>query len=116
MNKIEVTLQNVVEKITKFYDPTTTHFLTLNGVAIDETKTEIQWIFADYMKLNDNTVFYVVVDQEDVVPSIVEVIPSAIMSQREVVDMFGIEVQNSAKGLYLDEDSLQKPLSGGCTL
>ena len=99
-----------------FYNPTEHHFLTLNGVAIDEVKTEIQWIFSQYGEIDSVEMFYVIVNQDDIIPSIVDIIPSAIMSQREIVDMFGIEVEDSEKGLYLDEDSLQKPLSGGCVI
>ena len=42
-----------------------------------------------------------------------EIVPSAIISQRELVDMFDIEIEGSEKGLYLDEDSMQAPLSCG---
>lgn len=116
MQKIEVQLNTARDTLKGFYKPAIHHFLTLNGVAIDEDKTEIQWIFSKYGELNSSMMFYTVVNQDDVIPSIVDIIPSAIISQREVVDMFGIEVEGSQKGLYLDEDSLQKPLSGGCTI
>jgi len=116
MKKIEVKLETIVDKISKFYNPTEYHFLTLNGVAIDKERTEIQWIFSKYGEIDSVEMFYVIVNQDDVIPSIVDIIPSAIMSQREIVDMFGIEVEGSEKGLYLDEDSLQKPLSGGCMI
>jgi len=116
MQKIEVTLETIVERIKEFYKPTEHHFLTLNGVSIDEVKTEIQWIFSKYGEVDSVKIFYVIINQDDVIPSIVNIIPSAIISQREIVDMFGIEVEGSEKGLYLDEDSVQKPLSGGCAL
>lgn len=116
MQKIEVELSTVVEVIRKFYNDREYHFLTLNGVAIDEQMTEIQWIFSKYGEVDNVVMFFTTVNQDDIIPSIVDIIPSAIISQREVVDMFGIEVQNSEKGLYLDEDSLQKPLSGGCSI
>ena len=56
--------------------------------------------------------FYLIVDCNQVIPSVVDIIPSAIISQREAVDMFGIEIEDSPKGLYLDKDSKQMPLSG----
>ena len=112
MKKVEVTLLNVKEKISEFYDEKVWHFLTLNGVALEDEKTEIQWIFSQYEALDEIVILYVSIDCTDVVPSIVDIIPSAIISQREFVDMFGIEVDGSERGLYLDEDSLQKPLSG----
>jgi Ni,Fe-hydrogenase III component G len=118
MNKIEITLSQAVEKLKSFYEPEKHHFLTLNGVALDKEHTEIQWIFCEYGKIDHTTIFYCVVKQDDVIPSITEFIPSAIISQREIVDMFGIVVEGSEQGLYLDEDSLQKPLSlsSGCSL
>ena len=116
MKKIEVSLESMRETIKEFYIPSIHHFLTLNGVAIDENKTEIQWIFSKYGEVDSSMMFNTVVNQDDVIPSIVDIIPSAIISQREVVDMFGIEIEGSEKGLYLDEDSLQKPLSGGCVI
>ncbi|MFT7860124.1 MAG: NADH-quinone oxidoreductase subunit C [Sulfurimonas sp.] len=116
MKKIEVTLKNVVNVIREFYKPHKHHFLTLNGVAIDEQTTEIQWIFSEYGAMDKITLFYTDVKEDELIPSIVEIIPSAIISQREIVDMFGLKVEDSQSGLYLDEDSLQKPLSYGCAL
>lgn len=116
MKKVEVTLKNVVNVIREFYKPKTHHFLTLNGVAKGENLTEIQWIFSNYDEMDKVTVFYVDVKDDELIPSIVDVIPSAIISQREIVDMFGLKVEDSESGLYLDEDSLQKPLSYGCAL
>ena len=57
--------------------------------------------------------FYAKIDNYEIIPSIVDIVPSAIISQREIVDMFGVEVEGSSKGLYLDEDSLQMLLA--CT-
>jgi len=111
MKKIKTTLENVGKDIKDFYKEKEWHFLTLNGVVLDDELTEIQWIFSKYGE-NDNIVlFFTEVKQDEVVPSITDIIPSAIMSQREIVDMFGIEVEDSEKGLYLDEDSMQQPLS-----
>ena len=114
MNKKEITLDNLHNRINEFYDKTQYHFLTLNGVALDENTIEVQWIFTQYDNENEIIVFFAKVDQNDIIPSIVDLIPSAIISQRELVDMFGLSVEDTEKGLYLDEDSLQKPLSLGC--
>ncbi len=116
MTKIETSLENVVDDIREFYNETIHHFLTLNGIAIDKSSVEIQWIFSKYYAKDEVILFYTIVDENDIVPSIVDIIPSAIISQREIVDMFGIKVENSEKGLYLDNDSLQKPLSLGCEI
>ena len=111
INKIPTSLATVVADIKAFYDKKIWHFLTLNGVKLDNETTEIQWIFSKYSAIDEVTMFYTSVKQDEIIPSIVEVLPSAIISQREIVDMFGITVENSEKGLYLDEDSEQMPLS-----
>ena len=111
MIKIEVSLENVKDKIKEFYKEKEWHFLTLNGVALEDDKVEIQWIFSKYEAMDEVVVFYAKIDYKDIVPSITDIIPSAIISQREIVDMFGVEVEGSSKGLYLDEDSPQMPLA-----
>jgi len=111
INRIESTLNNIINDIEKFYEKEIWHFLTLNGVKIDETNTEIQWIFSKYGACDKVVMFHLNVTKDDIIPSITDILPSAIISQREIVDMFGIEVEGSDKGLYLDEDSEQMPLS-----
>ena len=111
MKKIEVSIDAVKEEIKKFYDEKEWHFITLNGVSLEDGKIEIQWMFSKYESLDDVVVFVAVINQGELVPSIVDTIPSAIISQREIVDMFGVEVEGSSKGLYLDADSMQMPLN-----
>lgn len=115
MQKIEINIDKVYEEIERFYEPRVWHFLTLNGVSLGEEYLEVQWIFSRYEALDDVVIYFSKISYDTLVPSIVELIPSAIISQRELVDMFGISVEGSEKGLYLDEDSMQKPLAG-CAL
>ena len=115
MKKIKVTLDIVADEIRIFYDYKKWHFLTINGVALPDNRLEVQWIFSKYETMDEIVMFYVECDYRDVIPSVVESIPSAIISQRELVDMFGVVVEGSEKGLYLDDDSKQAPLSG-CSL
>lgn len=112
MQKIESNLENIREDIKKFYDYKKWHFVTMNGVALDDDMLEVQWIFAKYETMDENVIYYVNIKYDEVVPSVEDLIPSSIISQREIVDMFGVEVEGSAKGLYLDEDSPQMPLRG----
>ena len=112
MKKIKVTLDIVSEEIRIFYDYKKWHFLTINGVALEGDRLEVQWIFSRYSAMDDIVMFYAECAYKDVIPSIVDTIPSAIISQRELVDMFGVEVEGSEKGLYLDAHSTQSPLSG----
>jgi len=115
MKKIKVALDIVAEEIAIFYDYKKWHFLTINGVSLSQDKLEIQWIFSKYEAMEEIVMFYAECGYKDVIPSIVATIPSAIISQRELVDMFGVEVEGSSKGLYLDDDSMSAPLSG-CAL
>lgn len=119
IEKRESTLKTIKSDIKNFYDKKRWHFLTLNGVMLDQNSIEIQWIFTQYNLKEDiekeikdkrPVVFYCQITKDDIVPDISDILPSAIISQREIVDMFGVSVQNSTKGLYLDEDSLQMPL------
>ena len=112
MQKIEVSLENIRDEIKEFYDYKQWHFLTLNGVASADNRLEVQWIFSKYEAMDEIVIYYAVIDYSDTIPSVVDMIPSAIISQRELVDMFGVEVEGSEKGLYLDEDSEPTPLKG----
>lgn len=113
IEKIKTKLEYIKHDIEKFYDKKVWHFLTLNGVQIDARTTEIQWIFTKYGEIDYTKIFYVYVTKDDIVPCVASILPSALISQMEIVDMFGVEIQNTSKGLYLDEDSLDKPL-GNC--
>jgi len=114
MNKIKSSLESIVKDIEQFYIEDKHHFLSLNGLTLDENTIEVQWIFCEYGKQNSETLFYLDATLEDTIPSIVHILPSAIISQRELIDMFGLDVEDSTKGLYLDEDSLEAPL--GCAI
>ncbi|MBU0720281.1 NADH-quinone oxidoreductase subunit C [bacterium] len=110
MKKIEVALKSVRDEIKSFYDYKKWHFLTLNGVALEDNRMQVQWIFSKYEALDEVVIYYAEIDYTERIPSLSDIIPSAIISQRELVDMFGVEVEGSEKGLYLDEDSMQTPL------
>ena len=111
MQKIEIGLDELREKIQEFYDEKLWRFITLNAVLLDEKSIELQWIFSKYEALDEIIVYFCKIEQTQVVPSIEDIIPSAIISQREIVDLFGVEIEGSEKGLYLDEDSVSMPLA-----
>lgn len=110
MTKTKIELTALVGRIEKFYDPAVWHFMTINGVDLGEGKLELQWFFSRYGAKDDIVCFYTETDFETTVPSLVSVIVSAIMGERELVDLFGIPVEGAQKGLYLDEDSWRAPL------
>lgn len=112
MTKIETSLENMIRDIAAFYDPKVWHFLTINGIDAGEGKIELQWIFSRYGAKDEIVAYYCLSDYETAVPSIVSIIPSAFMGEREVVDMFGLRIEGAERGLYLDKDSLSHPLRG----
>lgn len=110
MQKIETTLEALIDDLGTFYDPKVWHFLTVNGIDLGEGSIELQWIFSRYGAKNEVIVYYALSDYDTPVPSVVPVIPSAFLGEREIVDMFGLRVEGAAAGLYLDEDSRPHPL------
>ncbi len=110
MRKIETTLATLLGDITAFYVPREWHFLSVNGVDLGEGKIELQWIFSRYGVKDEIVIYYALSDYETPVPSLVSLIPSAYMGEREIVDMFGLSVEGAERGLYLDEDSQPHPL------
>lgn len=112
MQKIETTLSTLLNDIRGFYLPKEWHFLSVNGIDLGEGKIELQWIFSKYGVKDEVVIYYALSDYETPVPSIVTLIPSAFMGEREIVDMFGLKVEGAERGLYLDEDSSPHPLRG----
>ncbi len=112
MTKIETTLATLTSDIEAFYLPKEWHFLSVNGIDLGGGKIELQWIFSRYGVKDEIVIYYALSDYETAVPSIVSLIPSAIMGEREIVDMFGLKVDGAQRGLYLDPDSLPHPLRG----
>jgi len=110
MTKLETTLATLLADIGAFYEPKTWHFLSVNGIDLGDGKIELQWIFSKYGVKDEIVIYYALSDYETPVPSLVSLIPSAFMGEREIVDMFGLKVDGAERGLYLDEDSLQHPL------
>ena len=110
MKKIEIVLEDLLTELTAFYDARIWHFLTVNAVDLGEGKIELQWIFSKYGVKDEIVLYYAVTAYETKIPSVVSLIPSATLSEREIVDMFGVDIEGAAKGLYLDEDSLTMPL------
>lgn len=110
MQKIKVDIENIRENIAEFYSERVWHFITLNAVELTKESVEIQWIFSKYEAMEEIVVLYSEVSYSEIIPSVVDMIPSAIISQREIVDLFGVSIEGSTSGLYLDKDSMQMPL------
>ena len=109
MNIEEVTLENVVSKIKEFYKEDEWNFITVNGTDIGG-KLQIDWLFSKYNDKNIIQIFRTVVDFNQKIPSIVPVIPSAWLAEWELGDMFGVDVENAAKNVFITKESIQAPL------
>ncbi|WP_331775354.1 NADH-quinone oxidoreductase subunit C [Sulfurospirillum sp. 1612] len=107
----EIALEELKQEIQDFYDPKIWHFVCLNADDI-KGRCKLQWIFSKYLSDSEYQIFTTTISYDTIVPSIMDIIPSAIMSEREVVDLFGIDIQGIDKGLYLDESSQKYPLRG----
>jgi len=106
----ETTLDKVVEDIKNWYDYEKYHYVTINGV--DEGgKLTIDWIFSDYNEKDKIYVFRVKeIDFDTLIPSIVDIVPSAWLAEWELRDMFDVEVENTQKGIFIKESNIIAPL------
>ena len=65
MKKIKLSLDLVVDTIKEFYNEKEWHFLTLNGVSLEDEKLEVQWIFSKYEALDEVVVYYSEIGYKD---------------------------------------------------
>ncbi len=106
----EVTLDNVVEKIKDFYDESEWNFITVNATDLGG-KLQIDWLFSKYGAKNIIKIFRAQdVSYDAFIPSIVPVIPSAWLAEWELADLFGLEVENAATGVFIAPDGPKAPL------
>jgi len=108
----EATTKNIVELIKTWYDENKYHYVTVNATDNGENLT-IDWIFSKYFEKNKLVVFRAIVDYDEQIPSIVEIIPSAWISEWELADLFGVDVENAAKGVFIEPDAPSAPLRKG---
>jgi NADH:ubiquinone oxidoreductase subunit C len=109
MTKNKIDISQIETVLQTFYDAKLHHFVTINGVQIADNLLEVQYIFSNYDDAKV-TLFYDEIGFETPIPSVEKIIKNASIAQRELVDMFGVEVAQTQKGLYLDSDSPQAPL------
>jgi len=110
---IEVNVENVVDMIRGWYKEDKYHYVTVNATDNGGNLT-IDWIFSKYYDKNKLTVFRAEnVSYDTKIPSIVSVVPSAWISEWELADLFGLDVENAAKGVFIEPDAPQAPLRKG---
>ena len=107
---IESSLDKIKEDIKKFYDPSKYHFITIDAIDLGNGKVNIKWFFSKYGVIEEPIAFSVDATYNDVIPSIVDIIPSAWISEAELGDLFGLKIEGVKKGLFLEPDSPPAPL------
>ena len=106
----EATLDNVVDLIKSWYDESKYHYVTVNATDNGGSVT-IDWIFSKYYEKNKLVVFRVEnVEYSVKIPSIVSVVESAWIAEWELADLFGLDVENATKGVFIEPDAPQAPL------
>ena len=110
MNRIETSFEHLKEDISAFYKPEAHHFITMNGVDLGNDEIEYQWFFCNYSFPSEITMFTTKANAEVQVPSIKNIIASAWLPEAELVDLLGINIENTEKGFVLELDSEQAPL------
>jgi len=109
----DANVDNVVDLIKAWYDEKKYHYVTVNATDNGGSVT-IDWIFSKYYEKNKLVVFRAEnVLYETKIPSIVSVVPSAWISEWELADLFGLDVENAAKGVFIEPDAPQAPLRKG---
>ena len=109
----EATLENVVDLIKSWYDKKKYHYVTVNATDNGGNVT-IDWIFSTYYDKNKLVVFRVQnVSYDEKIPSIVNIVPNAWIAEWELADLFGLDVENAAKGVFIEPDAPQAPLRKG---
>lgn len=109
LNKIICTKENIFTLLKDFYDPSIWRFICVNAQNT-QNGFEVGYFFSKYGAFDEVSVFVFEISKDDQIGSIASFIPSAIMSEREIVDLFGIKIGEVEGGLYLDEDSQKTPL------
>jgi NADH:ubiquinone oxidoreductase subunit C len=110
MNRIETSFETVKKDIAAFYKIDEHHYISMNGVDVGNDEIEYQWVFCNYAFPCDITLFVAKAPADVQVPSIKEIVASAWVHEAELVDLFGINIENTPKGFVLEQDFETAPL------
>lgn len=109
MKKIETNKENLLKDLESFYNPNKWHYITVNGIDFGDS-LELQYYFTTYGEIQEAVCYFMRVNYEEEVPSIISLIPSVYLAEGEMVDMFGVKIKGVNKGTFLEPDSIQTPL------
>ncbi|MFW5989939.1 MAG: NADH-quinone oxidoreductase subunit C [Campylobacterales bacterium] len=109
MNKTKIDKAEIKDKIIEFYDKRVWHFSMINGLDLGD-RLELQWIFCKRYSKDEPTVFYAEFEYDEVIPSIKDIIPTAWVSEAEIKDLLGANVDGAIPHLFLEADAPKTPL------
>jgi Ni,Fe-hydrogenase III component G len=112
VEELKVPLREVRRAIKEFYDKDKWHFVTVNGTDLGG-KVELKWFFVKYGEEESFKVITAEASYEDEIPTVTYLIPSAWISEWELADLFGLNVEGAKRGLFLDPESPRAPLRRG---
>jgi Ni,Fe-hydrogenase III component G len=110
MKKIETSLDKLHSDISNFYKFDLHHFIVMNAVDLGNEKMELQWFFCDYAHPCETTMFQTVAGSNDLIPSIKDIVHPAWVGEAELVDLLGLNIENTSKGFVLEADFDGAPL------
>ncbi len=106
----EVTLDSVKSTLLDWYDADKYHYVTVNAIDDGESLT-IDWIFSEYEVKNKIYIFRAEgVDYKAEIPSMMDVYPSAWVSEWDLADMFDLNMENAVRGMFLEPEAPTAPL------
>jgi ech hydrogenase subunit D len=110
MKKIDTSLEKLRSDIANFYRFDQHHFIVMNGVDLGNEKMELQWFFCDYAHPCETTMFQTIAGSNDLIPSIKDIVLPAWVAEAELVDLLGLNIENTSKGFVLEDDFDGAPL------
>lgn len=106
----EVTLENIKQTLMDWYDVQKHHYITINAIDSGENLT-FDWIFSEYEVKNIMHVFRAENNAyKSTIPSMMDVYPSAWVSEWDLADMFNLNMENAHRGMFLEPEAPTGPL------
>lgn len=106
-----VALDEIRQKIIEFYDSGIWHFVCINGL-FENGELELQWCFTKIGAKDEWKVFYAKAQENAVLPSLSDILPTAKMYEGELKDLLDANFEGSVKGMFIELDGESAPLKG----
>ncbi len=106
-----VALDEIRQKIIRFYDPALWHFVCINGL-FEDGELELQWCFTKIGAKDEWKVFCAKAAEDTPLPSLSDILPTARMYEGELRDLLDANFEGSVKGMFIELDGENAPLKG----